>query len=171
VADPVRRLSDRLCHVPHVLGVGLEQRDRHGDADRLIAGAGEGQGDEAPALIVNERSDLEIFAPAWRDDDLFHGSDSPVVHRWVSGARTGLSRRCRAFARHLVPRIEGGSWSGDALTVDPDGGVELPPGRARERKIAKGLPTTTSVNDGVRGGILTIQWLGLMIEIAAGKVS
>jgi hypothetical protein len=73
--------------------------------------------------------------------------------------------------RHLIPRIEWGRWQGDALTVDPDGGVELPPGLARQIRIAMRQPTATPVNDRVNGGILTIQWLGLMIEIAAGKVS
>lgn len=73
--------------------------------------------------------------------------------------------------RHLIPRVEWGGWNGDALTQAPDGGVELPAGIARQWRIALRQPTTTPVNDRVRGSILTIQWLGLMIEIAAGKVS
>jgi hypothetical protein len=57
--------------------------------------------------------------------------------------------------RHLIPRFEWGGWSGDALTKIP----------AHERWHHE------CQHDGIRGGILTIQWLGLMIEIAAGKVS
>lgn len=73
--------------------------------------------------------------------------------------------------RHLIPRFEWGSWRGDALTVDPDGGVELPAGLARSMRIAMRQPTTTNRQDRVSGGILTIQWLGVMIEIGIGKVS
>jgi hypothetical protein len=73
--------------------------------------------------------------------------------------------------RHLIPRIERGGWQGDALTQDPQGGVELPPGLGRQLRIACRLPTTTPRNDRVNGGMLTIQWLGLMIEIAIGRVS
>ncbi len=49
--------------------------------------------------------------------------------------------------RHLIPRISAGRWSGGALTDD-------------------GSPT----GDEVRGGIVAIQWLGLMVEIGAGRV-
>jgi hypothetical protein len=57
--------------------------------------------------------------------------------------------------RHLIPRVQWGGWSGDALTKIP----------AHQRWHPE------CQHDGIRGGILTIQWLGLMIEIAAGKVS
>ncbi len=73
--------------------------------------------------------------------------------------------------RHVIPRIEWGGWQGDALTQNPGGGVELPAGFARQMRIACRLPTTTPRNDRVNGGMLTIQWLGLMVELAIGKVS
>ena len=53
--------------------------------------------------------------------------------------------------RHLLPRAEWGGWSGDAVTVDSAKPVD------RQR-------------DEVVGGILFIQWLGLTVEIAVGKV-
>ena len=71
---------------------------------------------------------------------------------------------------HLLPRATWGSWTGDALTVDPHGGRELSPGLTREFRKAMGLPTTTAVNDGVHGRILCVQWLGLIVEIALGRV-
>lgn len=49
--------------------------------------------------------------------------------------------------RHLVPRIDAGRWGGAALTRD-----------------ARGHP------DDVRGAVVCIQWLGLLIEIGAGRV-
>ena len=53
--------------------------------------------------------------------------------------------------RHILPRAEWGGWSGDAVTVEPAKPVD------RQR-------------DEVVGGILFIQWLGLAVEIAVGKV-
>lgn len=73
--------------------------------------------------------------------------------------------------RHLIPRCEWGGWRGDALTADPNGGIELPPGLSRSIRIALGQPTTTPRNDSVSGGILTFQWLGLIVELAIGRVS
>jgi hypothetical protein len=61
-------------------------------------------------------------------------------------------------------------WAGEALTRNPDGCVELPPGLTRNLQIAFGRPTTTPQNDEVTGGTLCIQWLGLMVEIAFGRV-
>lgn len=49
--------------------------------------------------------------------------------------------------RHLIPRVSADRWCGGALTDD-------------------GSPT----GDEVRGGILAIQWLGLMIEIGVGRI-
>lgn len=49
--------------------------------------------------------------------------------------------------RHLIPRVSAGRWSGGALSDD-------------------GSPT----GDEVRGIIVAIQWLGLMVEIGAGRV-
>lgn len=72
--------------------------------------------------------------------------------------------------RHLIPRLEWGGWAGAALTYDPNGGQELPPGLARNMRLAAGLPTRTQERDDVSGGILTIQWFGLIIEIACGRV-
>jgi hypothetical protein len=72
--------------------------------------------------------------------------------------------------RHLRPRAEWGSWSGSALTYAPGGGVELPVGPARALRQAFKQPTTTPVHDDVKGGVLCVQWLGLMIEIGAGRV-
>ena len=72
--------------------------------------------------------------------------------------------------RHLIPRAEWGRWTGDALTINPQGGAELPPGLARSVRIARGFPTTVPLNDRVVGGILTIQWLGFIVEIAIGRV-
>ena len=73
--------------------------------------------------------------------------------------------------RHLLPRISAGRWSADALTVDPDGGQELPPGFARSWRQNMGLPTTTPTHDKVLGGTIYIQWLGLVVEIAVGGVA
>jgi hypothetical protein len=72
--------------------------------------------------------------------------------------------------RHLIPRLEWGGWTGSALTADPDGGQELPPGLTRSMRLAAGLPTRTTEYDEVEGGILTVQWLGLMVEIGIGAV-
>ncbi|MBD8677954.1 hypothetical protein [Sphingomonas sp. CFBP 13720] len=72
--------------------------------------------------------------------------------------------------RHLIPRFEWGRWDGAALTFDPNGGVELPNGLARSMRLAFGQPTTTPHRDQVVGGILCVQWLGLAIEVAIGKV-
>lgn len=72
--------------------------------------------------------------------------------------------------RHLLPRATWGHWTGDALTVDPHGGRELPPGLTRNLRLAMGKPTTTPVNDGVHGRILCVQWLGMIVEIAFGRV-
>ncbi len=49
--------------------------------------------------------------------------------------------------RHLILRMSAGRWSGGALTDD-------------------GSPT----GDEVSGGIIAIQWFGLMIEIGVGRV-
>lgn len=72
--------------------------------------------------------------------------------------------------RHLIPHATWSGWSGDALTYDPDGGVELPKGFLRSMRIAQGLPTTRREHDAVRGGTFCIQWLGLIVEIAIGRV-
>lgn len=72
--------------------------------------------------------------------------------------------------RHLIPRAEWGGWHGDALTIDPAGGKEIPPGFIRSMRLALKQPTTTPERDEVRGGILCVQWLGLMVEIAVGRV-
>lgn len=37
-------------------------------------------------------------------------------------------------------------------------------------RLAFGQPTTTPVRDDVNGWIITLQWLGLMIEIGIGRV-
>lgn len=75
-----------------------------------------------------------------------------------------------SILRHLIPRFEVGGWTGAALTSRPDGGTELPPGLTRSMRVAFGQPTTVPVRDGVSGWIITVQWLGLMIEIAVGRV-
>lgn len=75
-----------------------------------------------------------------------------------------------SILRHLIPRFEAGGWTGAALTYRPGGGAELPPGLARAMAKALGQPTTTPVRDDVNGGIICIQWLGLMVEIGAGRV-
>ena len=72
--------------------------------------------------------------------------------------------------RHLIPHVEGGAWSGAALTVDPEGGRELPPGLTRSMRQALGQPTTTPEHDEVRGFCFCIQWFGLMIEVGVGRV-
>jgi len=72
--------------------------------------------------------------------------------------------------RHLIPRVSSSRWSGDALTFDPNGAAELPAGLTRSMRIALGQPTTTPERDEVEGGVLCIQWLGLIIEIAVGRV-
>jgi hypothetical protein len=48
--------------------------------------------------------------------------------------------------RHLLPRIDWGGWSGDAVT-DVDG-----------------------LSDAVEGGSIYVQWLGLFFELAVGRV-
>ena len=72
--------------------------------------------------------------------------------------------------RHLIPRFEAGGWTGAALTYRPGGGVELPPGLSRSMRQAFGQPTIVPVCDDIDGGILCIQWLGVMIEIGVGRV-
>jgi hypothetical protein len=57
--------------------------------------------------------------------------------------------------RHLIPRFECGGWRGDGLTVIP--------------RALRWHPECR--HDEVKGGILAIQWLGLMIEVGIGKVS
>ncbi len=71
--------------------------------------------------------------------------------------------------RHLKPRAEGGRWSGDALTYNPDGGVELPPGFARSMRLAFGQDTKTRERDEIRGWTFCFQWFGLMIEVGVGR--
>lgn len=73
--------------------------------------------------------------------------------------------------RHLIPHATWSGWSGDALTYDPQGGIELPNGFARSMRIAFGLPTTTPEHDPVRGGTICLQWLGLIVKIAIGRVT
>lgn len=73
--------------------------------------------------------------------------------------------------RHLIPRLEGGRWSGSALTKRPGGGRELPEGLGRNLRKIFGQATTTPVHDDISGGIVTFQWLGIMIEIGVGRVS
>lgn len=51
------------------------------------------------------------------------------------------------WTRHLIPRLQSGSWGGTALTDD-------------------GSPT----GDEVSGGHLTVQWFGLLIEIGVGAI-
>lgn len=75
-----------------------------------------------------------------------------------------------SILRHLIPRFEAEGWGGAALTYRPDGGTELPPGLTRSMRIALGQPTTIPVRDNVNGWIITIQWLGLMVEIAVGRI-
>ncbi|WP_342658676.1 hypothetical protein NPJ82_06000 [Sphingomonas sp. NY01] len=72
--------------------------------------------------------------------------------------------------RHLKPRAEGGRWSGDALTYNPDGGVELKPGFIRNMRIAFGQDTKIPERDEVRGWTFCLQWFGLMIEVGVGRV-
>jgi len=72
--------------------------------------------------------------------------------------------------RHLIPRAAWSSWGGEALTFDPEGGVELPIGFARSMRLAARQPTTTPERDEVAGRALSIQWLGLMVEISFGRV-
>lgn len=74
------------------------------------------------------------------------------------------------MTRHLLPRIEWGGWAGAALTLRPGGGRELPAGVTRAMRQALGQPTTIPEHDDARGGLVCIQWLGLMIEIAIGRV-
>ena len=54
--------------------------------------------------------------------------------------------------RHLIPRIEFGTWAGSGLTLDPE-------------------DTTSCPHDDVAGHCLVIQWLGLIIEVAVGRVT
>ncbi len=75
-----------------------------------------------------------------------------------------------SILRHLIPRFEAGGWAGAALSKRPGGGEELPPGLARTVCLAFGRPTTIPVRDNVNGGIIAIQWLGLMVEIGVGRV-
>jgi hypothetical protein len=56
--------------------------------------------------------------------------------------------------RHLIPRFAASRWGGDGLTV-------IPPADRRHPECA---------HDEIKGGILTIQWLGIIVEIAIGKV-
>lgn len=48
--------------------------------------------------------------------------------------------------RHLIPRVDWGSWGGGALTGD---------GRDQ---------------DDVAGGCIVVQWLGILVEIGVGRV-
>ncbi|WP_296222136.1 hypothetical protein [uncultured Sphingomonas sp.] len=75
-----------------------------------------------------------------------------------------------SILRHLIPRVEAGGWTGAALTDRPNGGAELPPSARRNWLIAHGYPTAAPVRDDVDGGIICIQWLGLMVEIGVGRV-
>jgi hypothetical protein len=72
--------------------------------------------------------------------------------------------------RHLVPHFDWSRWSGSALTIDPQGGVELPPGLARSWAVATNQSTRTREYDEVSGRVLCIQWLGLYFEIGFGRV-
>ena len=84
--------------------------------------------------------------------------------------RAALIGNFARVGRHLRPRIEAGRWSGAALTKRPGGGEELPPGIMRSMAIALGNPTTRPVQEDVEGAVICIQWLGLMVEIGAGRV-
>lgn len=75
-----------------------------------------------------------------------------------------------SILRHLIPRVEAGGWTGAALTRRPGGGAEIPAGPERAWRIATGRPTTTPVREDVNGGIICIQWLGLMVELGVGRV-
>lgn len=57
--------------------------------------------------------------------------------------------------RHLIPRAEWGGWRGDGLTVIP--------------RALRWHPECR--HDEVKGGILTIQWLGLIVELSIGRVT
>ena len=56
------------------------------------------------------------------------------------------------LVRHLIPRIQASRWSGAALTRDPDPALAWEP------------------HDDADGYCVCVQWLGLIIEIAAGRV-
>lgn len=75
-----------------------------------------------------------------------------------------------AMVRHLVPRAEWDSWGGPALTRKPSGGVLMPVGPIRAWRQSLGLLVHTPEFDDIKGGVLTVQWLGLMIEVAIGGV-
>lgn len=74
---PVVGLTCLAQHVLEVPYVGLEERQVHCHADRLIPGLTEAHDDEAVTAIVDEGSNRKILAAVRRDDDLFHGSESP----------------------------------------------------------------------------------------------
>jgi hypothetical protein len=73
--------------------------------------------------------------------------------------------------RHLLPRAACHGWVGEALTIDPCGGEEMPVGIARSMAVAFGRSTTLPTYDEVRGRVLRIQWLGLTVEFAIGRVT
>jgi hypothetical protein len=56
--------------------------------------------------------------------------------------------------RHLIPRAQWSGWCGDALTV-------LPPEQRWHPECR---------HDSVKGGTFCFQWLGLIIEIGAGRI-
>lgn len=72
--------------------------------------------------------------------------------------------------RHLIPHINVSGWLSDALTVDPDGAHELPPGLKRSMAQAFGAPTKSPEHDEASGLTFCVQWLGLMVEICMGRV-
>lgn len=57
--------------------------------------------------------------------------------------------------RHLIPHAQWGGWRGDGLTLRPI--------------FMRWHPECR--HDEVKGGILTIQWLGVIVELAIGRVT
>ncbi|MDE0878542.1 MAG: hypothetical protein OSB00_07735 [Sphingomonas bacterium] len=74
------------------------------------------------------------------------------------------------MSRHLTPRADTDIWGGPALTIDPNGGREMPPGPSRNFRKALRLPTSRPEYDEVRGRSFAFQWFGILLEINIGRV-
>lgn len=92
VVSPVRGLTCLAQHVLKVPYVGLEERKVHCHADRLVPSLTEAHDDEAVTAVVDEGSDRKILAAVRRNDDLFHGSESPKCTATLTASTDSANR-------------------------------------------------------------------------------
>lgn len=94
VAAPMGGIAHRVQNLPYVADIGLEQGQRHGDADRLLVGTSETENDEACSVIVDEGADLQVVRTRRGYHYFFHVHASCAERGIV--ARIGTESTARA---------------------------------------------------------------------------